>query len=108
MKFDAKSESKKLDQNQKCKKMKKKEKLKRGWIHAKLVLLAIDAQFSKEIKSIDTQPAVEQNKSICAVTMHPRWPPGPAGALPSPLASTHRARILGLILPIRAPPARHG
>jgi hypothetical protein len=89
MKFDAKSESKKLNQNQKCKKIKKRVKLERGWIHAKLVLLAIDAEFSKK-KSIDTQPAVEQNKSICAITMHPRRP---------------RARPMLCLLRLRAPTA---
>jgi hypothetical protein len=52
MKFDAKSEIQNPRNWIKIKsaKIKKKEKLERGWIHAKLVLLAIDAEFSK-IKS---------------------------------------------------------
>jgi hypothetical protein len=63
MKFETKSGSEKLDQNQKCKKMakkmKKREKLERGWIHAKLVQLAIDAEFSKNEK-------MTRNYHICA------------------------------------------
>jgi hypothetical protein len=109
MKFDTKSKFKKLDQNQKCKKMKKKKKTRTRMDPCKASTTSNRCRILKiKTKAIDTQPAVEQSKSICAVTMHPRRPPGLAGALPSPLASTHRAWIPGSILPIRAHPARHG